>query len=222
MEPAERRAHAFARREREILEAARSLCAEASWELITVSAIAERAGIGKGTVYKHYASKEAILARIQIDHERALYWELKEALDGGLSGGGLSPVARYRLLVHLLWSHNQADWEYHRRMMQYAHRPGILEAWGEDLAREYRAVNDAIFGLYRDAVAEGIAAGVFRDDVAERMAALGANAIGGALRAALAVHATPKAKDEAEIDALVDFILRGFGCPEDRLRAAGA
>ncbi len=57
----------FARREQCILDTATVLFAEQPWEKVTVSKLAERAGIGKGTVYKHFVCKEEILARLVLD-----------------------------------------------------------------------------------------------------------------------------------------------------------
>jgi AcrR family transcriptional regulator len=48
-------------REQEILEAARDVFAERGFEKANIDEIAERVGIGKGTVYLHFASKEELL-----------------------------------------------------------------------------------------------------------------------------------------------------------------
>ena len=65
--PLSRKERAFSLREAEILEAARVLFAIGDWEAVTVADIAQRAEIGKGTVYKHFASKEELYARIALD-----------------------------------------------------------------------------------------------------------------------------------------------------------
>lgn len=56
----------FARREQEILNAALSLFEGPHWEQVTVEQISRKAEIGKGTVYKHFASKEEIYAYITL------------------------------------------------------------------------------------------------------------------------------------------------------------
>ena len=61
-----RKQREFANREQEILKAALSLFEGANWEHVTVEQIAKKAGIGKGTVYKHFTCKEEIYAHITI------------------------------------------------------------------------------------------------------------------------------------------------------------
>jgi len=61
----------FARREQCILDTATVLFAEQPWEKVTVAKLAERSGIGKGTVYKHFVCKEEILARLVLDFNQA-------------------------------------------------------------------------------------------------------------------------------------------------------
>ena len=51
-------------RELEILNAAREVFSERGFEKTSIDDIAERVGIGKGTVYLHFASKEEILVAI--------------------------------------------------------------------------------------------------------------------------------------------------------------
>ncbi|GEM_PF-1439301 len=51
-------------REQEILDAARDVFAEQGFEKASIDGIAERVGIGKGTVYLHFASKEDILTEL--------------------------------------------------------------------------------------------------------------------------------------------------------------
>src|SRR5690348_11406316 len=48
-------------REQEILQAARDVFAERGFEKASIDDIAERVGIGKGTVYLHFAGKEDLL-----------------------------------------------------------------------------------------------------------------------------------------------------------------
>jgi len=57
----------FQQRERLLLNTALSLFRTHGWESVTVAQVAAAAGIGKGTVYRHFASKEGIYARIALD-----------------------------------------------------------------------------------------------------------------------------------------------------------
>jgi AcrR family transcriptional regulator len=60
----------FLAREQKIIDAALELFLKESIDRVTVSKIAAVAGIGKGTVYKHFLTKNEILARIMLDYER--------------------------------------------------------------------------------------------------------------------------------------------------------
>ena len=60
----------FLRREQKIIKAALDLLLATSIDGVTVSKIANGAGIGKGTVYKHFMTKNEILVRIILDYER--------------------------------------------------------------------------------------------------------------------------------------------------------
>lgn len=68
--------HLFQQRETALLEAARQLFQEQSWDRVTIAEVARHAAIGKGTVYKHFPSKEALYARLVLDRSRQHLAEL--------------------------------------------------------------------------------------------------------------------------------------------------
>ena len=68
----------FEQREKTLLDAARQLFAEQPWDRVTIAEVAIAAGIGKGTVYKHFPSKEALYARLVLDLSRDNLLELRE------------------------------------------------------------------------------------------------------------------------------------------------
>ncbi|MDG2501503.1 MAG: TetR/AcrR family transcriptional regulator [Porticoccaceae bacterium] len=70
----------FLDREQKIIDAALELFLKESIDAVTVSKIASRAGIGKGTVYKHFLTKNEILVRIMLDYER----NITECLAAGI------------------------------------------------------------------------------------------------------------------------------------------
>lgn len=67
----------FQQRESALLEAAHQLFHEQSWDRVTIAEVARHAGIGKGTVYKHFTSKEALYARLVLDCSRQNLAELQ-------------------------------------------------------------------------------------------------------------------------------------------------
>jgi AcrR family transcriptional regulator len=66
----------FLQRESALLDAARLLFRQQPWDRVTIAEVATQAGIGKGTVYKHFPSKEALYARLVLDMSRANLAEL--------------------------------------------------------------------------------------------------------------------------------------------------
>jgi AcrR family transcriptional regulator len=67
----------FEHREQVILAAARQRFSEQPWDRVTIAEVATAAGIGKGTVYKHFPSKEALYARLVLDLSRVNLLELR-------------------------------------------------------------------------------------------------------------------------------------------------
>ena len=72
LEKATRRAQEFRQREREILDAALALFLEQGEDKVTVEMIADRVGIGKGTIYKHFETKNEIYLLLMIRYEDEL------------------------------------------------------------------------------------------------------------------------------------------------------
>ena len=79
----DRKQRAFERREQDILTAALELCATPRWESVTVEQIAERAEVGKGTVYKHFSSKDELLFRLMMRFYRGLLRMLHDEIPEG-------------------------------------------------------------------------------------------------------------------------------------------
>ena len=82
----------FLAREQKVVNAALELLIGENIDRVTVSKIASKAGIGKGTVYKHFLTKNEILVRIMLDYERSIARRLAQALEQGDDGDqALSP-----------------------------------------------------------------------------------------------------------------------------------
>lgn len=90
----ERKVREFNRREKELLNAALELFSDEQWEKVTVAQIAEHAGIGKGTVYKHFSSKEEIYARLILDDDQETLAAFVEML-----AGNDDPVAKLKRIL---------------------------------------------------------------------------------------------------------------------------
>jgi AcrR family transcriptional regulator len=131
-----------------ILDATAALVAARGLLSVTMSHIAEEAGIGRATLYKYFPDVEAILAAW---HERQITQHLKHLAglrnSAGTAGERLASVlAAYALLSR---GHGGSELEV------TLHR-------GEHVARAQRQLSEFI----RDLVAEAAQAGDVRDDVA--------------------------------------------------------
>lgn len=73
---------AFQQRERVLLDTALALFRDRGWEQVTVAQVAEAAGIGKGTVYKHFATKESIYARLALEFSRHCLGQYRQVAIG--------------------------------------------------------------------------------------------------------------------------------------------
>lgn len=85
----------FKHREESILSVAEQLLLESGEGDITLDSLAEQLDLAKGTLYKHFSSKDELFLRIIIRHEQQLF-NLSNIHDGASAG-----VARV-ILYHLL------------------------------------------------------------------------------------------------------------------------
>jgi len=86
-------------REERILNAAAELIAHYGYDKTTVSEIAKKAGVSKGAIYLHYASKEDLLAALLLREQRRMAHELLRRLEADPQGGTLYGFYRHSLLV---------------------------------------------------------------------------------------------------------------------------
>lgn len=82
--PESRKEREFRLREQEILDAAVTLFEEKGLDNVTVADIAKTTDIGKGTIYKHFVSKDAIMARLSYQFSKSVLAQVN-ALDKSLS-----------------------------------------------------------------------------------------------------------------------------------------
>jgi AcrR family transcriptional regulator len=128
----------------EIIEATLGLLAERGFQAATMEAIAERAGVGKNTIYRRWASKEELVA----DAIHDLSPEV-EVLEG---------ATLYEVLLHQIREVSRlfADPLLGRilpGLLGELHRnPEFAHAWGERVVRPYR---EAIDELLRQALERG-------------------------------------------------------------------
>lgn len=76
----------FLAREERIIDKALQLLIRDGIDRVTVSAIAKEAGVGKGTVYKHFLTKTEILMRIVVDYEQSITKNLRLGIEASEAG----------------------------------------------------------------------------------------------------------------------------------------
>lgn len=129
----------FQQRESELLSAARELFQTQPWDRVTIAEVARQAGIGKGTVYKHFPSKEALYARLVLDRSRLHLSALTATAEEGPAADALHRSLR------LAFDQLLAD-PLHAQLCLQCDRP----AFQARLEPEYRAEFCALEGEYLD------------------------------------------------------------------------
>ncbi|MDQ1012080.1 AcrR family transcriptional regulator [Streptomyces sp. V4I23] len=134
-----------------ILETTWELVAERGLMSVTMTQIAEKAGIGRATLYKYFPDVESILTSHHERHVAAHLEQLAELRDGpGDAGERLEAVlGRYALISHHRGRHATEE------LSALLHR-------GEHVTRAQQQLVD----LFRGVLAEAVASGDLRDDVA--------------------------------------------------------
>ncbi|MCH8077551.1 MAG: TetR/AcrR family transcriptional regulator [SAR324 cluster bacterium] len=199
---ADRKAREFERRGQDILSVALSLVGSGDWQSVTMDDIAEKAEIGKGTIYKHFKSKDEVCARLEMEHAKPLLDELQR-IDPHL---GLIP--RFRAFIKLMWRHQMENREL-QGISQYCEIRASALKLSADFAEEYKAVKEAIEGMAFSLIREGVEKGIFSGRRKEYLGLSVWGAIIGTGRL-LWNGNYPDIDQEAYLDYLCDFILKGF------------
>ncbi len=142
-----------------ILRAATEVFAEQGFNSVTVAAIADRAGIGKGTVYEYFSSKDELLFAVFEWMNEGIF----DRIHGLIEVGGTT-LERLRSLLDLGAKITREQME-----MQAV----VLDFWsasrGTKVEERYNQACLATFRSYRrllaDVIREGQTAGEIRPDV---------------------------------------------------------
>jgi AcrR family transcriptional regulator len=148
------------KREREILEAAAAVFAERGFRATRVADVAERADIGKGTVYEYFRSKEDLFLRLFDWYTREAFASMLGELEGP-SGSAVDALRRSG--ETLLQSCQQMLPLY----------PLTMEFWSASTAPEFqeRLVEEfrELYRRFRGALAGAIRAGIEQGELAPRV-----------------------------------------------------
>ena len=198
----ERREREFKRREREILDAALRLLDGDDWLSVTIEQIAEGAEVGKGTVYKHFASKEELYARLAVDHCAEHLAALNEV------DPTLPLEQRLRAMVQVYWDvHSRPGICHH--VVEYCEADAFRRRMSPQLRQEFEEVESEIYQRIFAAIQEGVEAGLFPDGPVPPMAMMARATIDGTIRMIRSGVLSPADEGE-QIEAVTRFIMAGL------------
>jgi AcrR family transcriptional regulator len=127
-----------------LVEAALSILAEGGANALSVRATARRAGVSSGAPFRHFASREALLAAVAEEALRRLRIEI----DSRIAGAGTDPLARYEGIgmAYLAWAFaNPTHFEVisTRGLFDLDEARGLREENGKLVAATEKALRDA-------------------------------------------------------------------------------
>ena len=182
-----------------LFEALGSLMGEQSFESITMSQIAERAGVGRTAVYNHFADKEVLL----LVYMREVTGEFARVLTQRLEAEP-DPLMRLRIYIR---SHLQMIGRYHVKagMSLRRHMSGQGASHLHDHAG---VVGEVLIGILDEAMERGLIA---------QQNTLGAVHL---IHATLQGQRLPQDPEhrESALTLVETFILRGLGASEKNVR----
>ncbi|MFQ5813647.1 MAG: TetR/AcrR family transcriptional regulator [Anaerolineae bacterium] len=208
MTTAQRRARERARRQQEILEAAKEVFFDKGIHRATVDDVAAQAEISKGTVYIYFQSKESILAHLLLEGLSILLSQLKAAF---APQEPLSAEKHLRQLVEAYWQFAQTYPDYFRLLMALD-RGRFRERVSAEMYQQILTESTRGLGLAAKAIRQGTEEGVFTADDP----LLAAGVLWGALNGALTLMANPVRQEmipvdpKAVFDATFELFLRGL------------
>lgn len=186
-----------------LFEALGSLMGEQSFESITMSQIAERAGVGRTAVYNHFADKEVLL----LAYMREVTGEFARVLTQRLEAEP-DPLMRLRIYIR---SHLQMIGRYHVKagMSLRRHMSGQGASHLHDHAG---VVGEVLIGILDEAMERGLIA---------QQNTLGAVHL---IHATLQGQRLPQDPEhrESALTLVETFILRGLGASEENVRQVTA
>jgi AcrR family transcriptional regulator len=211
----ERKARERRQREDRIVEVATGLFREEEWDDVTIEQIADRAEIGKGTVYKHFASKDELFAAMYLAHAEHLADELI-ALEA--TGDVVDEVVA---VLDLLWRHDLADPVLHLKAACQADLTRFRERISPETRSQLARADGRLRDLHVARLQRGMEEGVFLRQPVELALLFAESAFDGVrrqvLRSAVARERGWRARSGACFRHAVESILRGLGCDEERL-----
>ncbi|MBI2387661.1 MAG: TetR/AcrR family transcriptional regulator [Elusimicrobia bacterium] len=158
----ERKEREFQQREEAILAAALSLFNRDDWQTVTIDQIAAKAEIGKGTIYKHFESKDQIYAKLVVNFHRNILRELGKI---DLSQAPLKVIGE---TLDVFWRSHGLSPE-HKRLVRYCEREDFKRLVGDKLSQELDALDNELNSIIIPVVERGIKEGALIDRPVEHL-----------------------------------------------------
>lgn len=158
----ERKEREFQQREDQILAAALSLFNRDDWQTVTIDQIAAKAEIGKGTIYKHFESKDQIYAKLVVNFHRDILAQLRKI---DLNQAPLNAVGE---TMDVFWRSHGLSPEY-KRLSRYCRREDFKRIVGDDLSRELDALDLELTSIVVPLIERGIKEGVIIEKPVEHL-----------------------------------------------------
>ena len=142
-----------------ILQSAAELFADREFDLVLIDEVAAHAGVGKGSVYRQFKSKEELYAAVVIDGFTELQREIRAALAGCTSiRDQTATIVRHT--IKFFWTR--------RQFFALLRDPKALPPSQE---RQYRAQRNDLSRLVNGVLDEGVRRGAIRPGIDTRIAA---------------------------------------------------
>jgi AcrR family transcriptional regulator len=201
----DRRARAFLEREQAILAAALTLFGGDDWPGVTIDRIAAAAEVAKGTLYKHFASKDDLMGRLALDYRAGLLTALRRV------PAAADPLAHLRALLAALLQYH-AQHRSHRNVMLYTMAADFPDRLSPALRRQMLEQRGAVVEPLRVALQQAIDARLVADAPIDALMAAPNATINGALLA-LWTGQVGAAQAPAYVARVIDFIVQGLAAP---------
>lgn len=155
MVQSDRKQREFARREEDILDAALELFSKPNWESVTIEQIAKASDVGKGTVYKHFVSKDELLFRLMLRFEKGLLEKLKLEVREDEE-----PLASFQRIIEFAFRYHMSNRHY-RYIVEYCNRIDFKERADESWHSSFMELDQAFDEWGDPLFMAGIEQGVF-------------------------------------------------------------
>ncbi len=158
----ERKEREFQQREDQILSAALSLFNRDDWQTVTIDQIAAKAEIGKGTIYKHFESKDQIYAKLVVRFHENVVRELRKI---DLTQAPLKVIGE---TLDVFWRAHGISSE-HKRLVRYCEREDFKRLIGDKLSQELDSLDNELNSIIIPVIERGIKEGALIDRPVEHL-----------------------------------------------------